>query len=120
MKFSIKDFFSNCDHILRKLRIKLHLLKKSSMENFIFVQCHFREGWLLNYIQNLVQHILPEAVAQRYSLQNVLLQFSQNSKESTCGRVSFLRKLQACTCGIVSFFNNVAGFRPATLLKKRR
>ena len=32
MKFSIKDFFSKCDQIRRKL----HLLKKSLMENFIF------------------------------------------------------------------------------------
>ena len=36
LKFSIKDFFSNCDQIRRKLRIWLHLLKKSLMENFIF------------------------------------------------------------------------------------
>ena len=36
MKFSIKDFFSNCDQIRRKLRIWSHLLKKSLMENFIF------------------------------------------------------------------------------------
>ena len=36
MKFSIKDFFSECDQIRRKLRILSHLLKKSLMENFIF------------------------------------------------------------------------------------
>ena len=36
IKFSIKDFFSKCDQIRRKLRIWLHLLKKSFMENFIF------------------------------------------------------------------------------------
>ena len=36
MKFSIKDFFSKCDQIRRKLRIWSHLLKKSIMENFIF------------------------------------------------------------------------------------
>ena len=36
MKFSFKNFFSNCDQIYRKLRIWLHLLKKSLMENFIF------------------------------------------------------------------------------------
>ena len=36
MKFSIKDFFSKCDHIRKKLRIWSHLLKKSLMENFIF------------------------------------------------------------------------------------
>ena len=34
-KFSIKDFFSKCDQIRRKLRIWLHLLNKSLMENFI-------------------------------------------------------------------------------------
>ena len=36
-KFSIKDFFSNCEQIRRKLRIWLHLLEKSLMENFIFL-----------------------------------------------------------------------------------
>ena len=37
MKFSIKDFFSKCkcDQIRRKLGIWSHLLRKSSMENFI-------------------------------------------------------------------------------------
>ena len=36
MKFSIKDFFSKCDQIRRKLRIWSHLLKKFLMQNFIF------------------------------------------------------------------------------------
>ena len=36
MKFSFKDFFSKCNQIRRQLRIWLHLLKKSLMENFIF------------------------------------------------------------------------------------
>ena len=36
MKFSIKDFYSKCDQISRKLRIWSHLLKKSLMGNFIF------------------------------------------------------------------------------------
>ena len=36
MKFSIKNFSSNCDQIRRRLRIWSHLLKKSLMENFIF------------------------------------------------------------------------------------
>ena len=36
MKISIKDFFSKCHQILRKLRIWSHLLKKSLIENFIF------------------------------------------------------------------------------------
>ena len=36
MKLSIKDFLSKCDQIRSFLRIWLHLLKKSLMENFIF------------------------------------------------------------------------------------
>ena len=36
MKFSIKGFFSKCDQIPSFLRIWSHLLKKSSIENFIF------------------------------------------------------------------------------------
>ena len=36
MKFSIKDFFSKCGQIRRKMRIWSHLLKKSLTKNFIF------------------------------------------------------------------------------------
>ena len=36
LKFSVKDLFSKCDQIRRKLWIWSHLLKKSLMENFIF------------------------------------------------------------------------------------
>ena len=41
MKFFIKNFFSKCDQIRRKPRVWSHLLKKSLMENFIFVQSIF-------------------------------------------------------------------------------
>ena len=37
LKFSIKDFFSKSDQIHSFLRIWAHLLKKSLMENFIFL-----------------------------------------------------------------------------------
>ena len=43
MKFSIKDFYSKCDQIRSFLRIWLHLLKKSLMQNFIFYAVHFPE-----------------------------------------------------------------------------
>ena len=36
MKFSVPDFFSNCEQIRRKLQICLPLLKKSVKESFIF------------------------------------------------------------------------------------
>ena len=39
--------------------------------------------------------IVPEAVAQRYSVKKVLVESSQNSQENTCARVSFLIKLQS-------------------------
>ena len=38
MKFSIREFFSKCDQIRRKLRVWSHLLKKFLMENFIFCE----------------------------------------------------------------------------------
>ena len=43
MKFSIKDLFSKCDQIRRKLRIWSHLLKKSLMENFILMSSDYME-----------------------------------------------------------------------------
>ena len=39
--FFIKDFFSKYDQIRSFLRIWSHLLKKSLIENFIFVECQF-------------------------------------------------------------------------------
>ena len=36
MKFLMKDFFSKCNQIRRKLRIRSHLLKEFLMENFSF------------------------------------------------------------------------------------
>ena len=38
MKFFLKDFFSKCDQIHKKLLIWPHLLKKYSVENLIFLQ----------------------------------------------------------------------------------
>ena len=42
MKFSIKDFLSKCDQIRGFQRIWSHLLKKSLMENFIFLCSVFK------------------------------------------------------------------------------
>ena len=50
MEFSIKDFFSKCDQIRRKLRIWSHLLKKSLMENFIF--CAVFGGYFCFILKN--------------------------------------------------------------------
>ena len=40
IKFFIKDFFSKCEQICRKLRVCLHLLKKFLMEGLFFRQCY--------------------------------------------------------------------------------
>ena len=65
MKFSIKDFFSECDQIRSFLRIWSHLLKKSLMKNFILCEVQtiisffdtqvfalFISGGLLLYFNN--------------------------------------------------------------------
>ena len=46
MKISIKNFFSKCDQILGFPRIWSHLLKKLSMENFIFCAVFWRNHLL--------------------------------------------------------------------------
>ena len=55
MKFPIKDFFSKCDQICRKLRIWLHLLKKSLMENFIFCVVHANTNCIRKTIQRAIK-----------------------------------------------------------------
>ena len=45
MKFSIKDFFSQCDQIRSFLRIWSHVLKKSSMGNVIFLCGYIFKIW---------------------------------------------------------------------------
>ena len=61
MKFSIKDFFSKCDQIRRKLRIWSHLLKKSLMENF-FVQCVSAKLTGKHLCQNFIKNVSLEHV----------------------------------------------------------
>ena len=41
---NLKDFFSKCDHIRMKQRIWSYLLKKSLMENFIFIEITLWHG----------------------------------------------------------------------------
>ena len=47
------------------------------------------------YDTNIVSRLL-EAVDQRYSVKKVFLEISQNSRENTYAKVSFLIKLQVC------------------------
>ena len=126
MKFSIKDFFSKCNQIHRKLRMWSHLLKKSLIENFSF--CPVILGNLLVAWLNLKGAFLFRLFTvywdqsrtywsshQRCSVKKVFLKISQNWQESTCARVSLLTKLQA----FFSYIHFLSKIWPATLLKKR-
>ena len=62
MKFLIKDFFSKCDQICRKLRIWSHLLKKSFIEIFIFVQ------WIFLSLTWIFSKTFPKIVFNAKSL----------------------------------------------------
>ena len=62
MKFSIKDFFSQCGQIHSFLRIRSHLLKKSLMENFIF--CAVK-------VKQMIKEMIYSP--QKYKLQQQLL-----------------------------------------------
>ena len=93
MKFSIKDFFSKCDQIRRKLLICSHLLKNSLMGNFLcsvltycngmtdYVQCiHFvailfwcQKQWLCIYLNTLPMQCIDWSL---YCFCNSLLIFS--------------------------------------------
>ena len=77
MKFSIKDFFSKCDEIPRKMWIWPHLLKKSLMENLFFCTVSFRnemeiysrkfQGFVLNWF-NEYALVLTIWRLSRYSI----------------------------------------------------
>ena len=83
-KFSIKDFFSKCDQIRRKLRIWSYLLKKSLMENFFcyavimfsisFVQYshEYHEDFLRSYTGvGICENSIYEYICLMYQYQNI-------------------------------------------------
>ena len=63
MKLSIKDFFSKCDQIHKKLRIWSHLLKKSLIENFILCAMKLASAALL---QSLFVMVIFQDIFQEY------------------------------------------------------
>ena len=79
MKFSINDFFSECDHICSFLRISSHLLKKSLMSDFIFcavLALSYAEGEFLRPINRRATaklHLLITVSAISQSHENHVL-----------------------------------------------
>ena len=78
MKFSMRDFFSKCDQIRSFLRIWLHLLKKSFMENFIFVEWIFiinvwrAPKYTSEITENIIDIIFVTAVKQTIQPSDIL------------------------------------------------
>ena len=115
MKFSIKDFFSKCDQIRRKLRIWSHLLKKYLMKNFIFCAmtvtdpnhyCKFLSNWkkysLLRFLR-IWSHLTFTKQILSVKLQFLCSESSMmailTGKISTCQ--SHCHKRQQITCFLV-------------------
>ena len=91
MKFSIKDFFSKCYQIRRKLRIWLHLLKKSLMNNFTFRAVYI--AWKSLYEMLLEE--LPNNVRLRIVGIEKRSGTSQNWVEHPASNVPFRNKVLA-------------------------
>ena len=93
MKFSIKDFFSKCDQICRKLRIWSHLLKKSLMESLVFcavlvlnnIHCNvdFFSLSMLGYFEPLSDKCMSMPLNPQ-SLKERLVSFSHTVISNAC------------------------------------
>ena len=80
IKFSIKDFFSKCDQIHRKLRIWSHLLKKSLTENCIFCAMYmyfFSFRYMFDADTLLVCKQCWEEIVRSFSVKKVFLKILQ-------------------------------------------
>ena len=77
-KLTLDSYLDYSDHFYFDYKLNIGKLFLTFLFHFIF--------WLVFY---------EEAVDQRCSVEIVFLDFSQNSQESTCARVSFLIKSQA-------------------------
>ena len=81
MKFFIEDFFSNCEQICSFLRIWAHLLKKSSMENFIFCAVIFAKLFIIDVWQGPMYNLAFSFELQKYKSvrkTNSIVESSQN------------------------------------------
>ena len=72
----------------------LSLIKKSTRLMLVIPVFH-----IFLYLFSMSKR--TEAVARRCSVKKVFLEISQNSKENTCARVSFLIKLRTSACNFI-------------------
>ena len=105
MKFSIKDFFSKCDQIRRKLGIWSHLLKKSLMENFIFRAVIEQKAWFTDQMKWRGSIESSMAVINKKSIQcnNIIIGvkcFSVSIESIECIGSIEKQPWTRCTCKI--------------------
>ena len=81
MKFSIKDFFSKCDQICRKLRFWSHLLKKSLIENFMF--CSVKRKMPARFLKSCIFAKTEPSISREITIKNFHSAF-QNISCSSC------------------------------------
>ena len=97
--FSIKDFFSKCDQIRRKLRIWSHLLKKSLTENLIFCAVDFDLNALLGrYLKAPIGLLFIEHFKHNWegTAQNIKTLSIINSSPYPFIKVSFVKDIFSC------------------------
>ena len=93
MKFSIKHFFSKCNQIRSFLRIWLHSLKKSLMENFIFCAVTYGYGYQShgeNAFHNLLKFYL--------GLKSPNMSFTEKGGEENIPSCSFIYLVTKSMC----------------------
>ena len=118
IKFTIKDFFSKCDQIHRKLRVWPHLLKKSLMENFVLcakiakheakackeIQVFLkRNTFLFTLFKNKATHKAKERIKHFFFLKKVRRWGSGFEEDSKHYKKSLLLLLLSST--LVSVYN---------------
>ena len=84
---------SCCEFCSRTIKIFWHLARRIQQNRFMFVSncaiCGKKKSKFIKYQET------TEAASRRCSVKKVFLEFSQNSTENTCARVSLLIKLHA-------------------------
>ena len=79
MEFSIKNFFSKCDQIRRKLRIWSHLLKKCLMENVMICAVLGHKSGVAKQIKEEQLKVLEN----HYPVHKLSLSVKKGTKSST-------------------------------------
>ena len=91
----LKSFHWRLTKVLNQLiQVTFRNFTKSFLLFFTFNNLKGNKNFWLIHILTKEANVVLEVVVQRCSVKKVFLEIFQNSQESTCGRVSFLIKLQ--------------------------